>query len=485
MKTKSIRIALLAGAMSSALLTPFETHAANDNRGKDWRQLKETVGVTWNQVAATAPRDGVTPCASGPFAGWVWATREQVTELFGSFAPAILTSPTGSVGGMEHYFSAEAFFGFIQPTFQSFLTYSTSQFASGWTASTDSIGQPYIGSVGASTTPVSISGGLGLGTVSNPDQSDGMRGVFLWRSTALGGILANPDAGQITSPNGGIAIANVLANDWVDGTGATTANAQLSLVSSASPNLSLNLATGAVVVAAGTPSGTYSLVYQISATASPSLTSQATATVTIPLYPIVAREDQGTASPSTGGVAVANVLANDTLGGLPASLARVQLSLVSTTNPGVNLDATTGRVTVAAGTPLGTHLLVYQIKELANLANGAATIVTVTVQPYAMTAMNDYARGSSKTAGVLLANVLANDTFAGARATTAVVRISQVSLTPSTTNIRLNTATGAVELLKKTSSVTYALVYEISEINDPTNRRQATVTLELSGGGGN
>ena len=483
MKSKLTRLTLIAATLAFSVFGTATTRAANDNRGKDWRQLKDTAGMTWTQVAALCPRDGVTPCPSGPLAGWVWATREQVTELFGAYAPAILTSPTGSVGGMEYFFAAENFFGFLQPTFQSFLTYSTSRYAAGWTASTDDVGQPYFGAVGDGTTPVSLSGGFGVGPVSNPDQADNMRGVFLWRSTAVGGILANPDAGQITSINGGTAIANVLANDWVNGTGATSANVVLSLVSASSSGITLNLATGAVSIAPGSLSGTYSLVYQIASVANPALTSQATATVTIPTYAIAANDDQGTASPSTGGVAVANVLVNDTFGGLPATLARTRLSQFSTTNPGVNLDVTTGRVNVAAGTPLGTHLLVYQLSEIASPTNTDPAIVTVTVQPYAMTAVNDYARGSSKNPGILLANVLANDTFAGAPATTAVVQLSQVSLTPSTPNIRLNPTTGAIELLKKTDSVIYTLVYQISEINAPANRRQATVTLELSGSG--
>jgi len=34
-----------------------------------------------------------TPCASGPLAGWVWATREQVsTKLLGTYAPTLLVS---------------------------------------------------------------------------------------------------------------------------------------------------------------------------------------------------------------------------------------------------------------------------------------------------------------------------------------------------------------------------------------------------------
>ena len=299
-------------------------------------------------------------------------------------------------------------------------------------------------------------------------------------------INANPDAGQITSFGGGTAIANVIANDFVNGAGATTANAQLSFVSSSSPKVTLNLASGSVNVAVGTPSGTHTLVYRICAVFNTALCSQATATVTIPRYAIVANNDQGTAPSSTGGVAVVNVLLNDTFGGFPAT-GQVQATQLSTTNPGVSLNAATGTglvsVNVAAGTPFGTQTLTYQICEIADPTHCAPNpaTVTVTVLSYAIDAVNDSVRASSKTPGILLPNVLANDTFAGGPATLAAVRLSQISLTPSTPDIQLNVATGAVTLANKVSGATYTLVYQICEINTPTNCDQATVTLDLSG----
>src|SRR5262249_28257412 len=170
---------------------------------------------------------------------------------------------------------------------------------------------------------------------------------------------------------------------------------------------SLNPATGSVAVAPGTPIGSHTLVYQICESAS--LINCDTATVTINVIPFVidAVNDSGT-SPRTGGIAVANVLANDTFGGAAATLSNVTLTQVASTSAGITLNAN-GLVSVAAGTPAGTHHLTYQICETASPGNCDSADVTITVAPYVISAVNDAARGSSKAANTALASVLTND----------------------------------------------------------------------------
>ncbi|WP_162253732.1 hypothetical protein, partial [Lysobacter sp. Root690] len=60
----------------------------------------------------------------------------------------------------------------------------------------------------------------------------------------------------------------------------------------------------------------------------------------------------------------------------PVVAADVTLSQVSTTNPGVTLNTTTGAVTVAAGTPAGTYTLVYRLCEVLNPTNCDDATVT-------------------------------------------------------------------------------------------------------------
>ncbi len=205
--------------------------------------------------------------------------------------------------------------------------------------------------------------------------------------------------------------------------------------------------------------------------------ASATATVTVRSFAITAVADQGTVAFAAGGVAVANVLANDRLGTNVATPQIVRLSQVSSTTPGLVLDTLTGAVRVAAGTPHGVHSLTYRIQETANPANSAEAIVTV--RPNAIDAVNDSARGSSKTGGTVIASVLANDWFRGARATTSQVRLSLPAALPR--GISLNLTTGAVVVAPKTESGTYVFRYRISEITSPSNYDEATVTLDLSG----
>jgi hypothetical protein len=479
-------------AIFATLFLPIVLKAqpVNDNHGKEWRQLVETTGLSWKQVALVCPGDGVTPCSgvvggptfTGPdLTGWVWATQSQVIDLFSYYTQDILTS--SSVAGQQYFFSASAFLGAFRPSFSMFLTYQTAQRVDGWTASTDSAGLPVSGGVGAGTTSVSIGGSFGVAPVSDPAEVASGRGVFLWRSTGLDNkaVIANDDAGQVPSPAGGIAVANVLANDWNAGAPATTAIVTLSQESSTSAGVTLDATEGSVRVAAGTEATTHTLVYKICDTANPANCDGAAVRVTVPPYVVNAVNDQGTVSPSTGGVAVASVLANDILGAGLATTANVTLSQQSSTDPGVTLDPATGSVNVAKGTPTGTQTLLYQMCETANPTNCDQATVTVNVVPYVVSAVNDQARVSSKTPGRAIASVLANDSLGSARATMANVTLSLMSLSPPSSDIKLDPSDGSVSVLRKTQSGTYTLVYQICEIASPSNCAQARVTLDLSG----
>ena len=471
-------LAVIAGTTGMVEAANF-----NDGNGKEWRQLPGTVGLSWNQVAQACPQDGATSCV-GSVAGvnlndWVWATDAQVVQLFSLFEPAILTSPT--VEGMAQFGSAQSFLSgtAFQPIFSSCQTYFCGASASGWTASKDATGLPIYGSVGWGNTNVSFSGSFKVAAAASADETG--PGVWLWRATGPGAN-AYDDAGQVASPDGGVAVADVLANDWVAGTPATPANVAISQVSSSDPGVSLDVADGSVNVAAGTVAGIYTLSYQICDIANASNCGNATVTVVVNPYVVSAANDSGWASPSTGGTAVANVLANDRLSGTPATIAKVSLSLVSVSGAGITLNPADGSISVARDTALGSYTLVYQICDRTDPANCAQATATITVRNYAINAVNDSARASSKIGSTAIASVLANDTFNGARATTATVQLSQVS--PPVKGITINLSTGAVSVAPKTSSGLYNIVYSICEIASPTNCPSATVILDLSGSGG-
>ncbi len=467
--------------------------AVDDGRGRDWRPLPQTQPTsgkpTWEQVAAQCPSDGVTPCAGKlgniELKDWIWATRPQVIDLFSLYAPAIVNAPDASVFGPEYQAVAtqfQALFGITMhlqgcPTYQPCFN---SKWGTGMTSSVAAVGPP-AAPWGAEVSVDLEWGGGGFRTFT-PLHPDMGRGLWMWRPTGLGTSAAHAydDSTTMSAPGGGIAIADVMANDWVSGQRATPANGVLSQLTSAVAGVWLDVNTGAVRVENGTAAGTYTFDYRLCNRISPTHCDDAAVSINVPSFALTAAADAGTIAMAQGGTAIVNVLANDRVGTFAATTAWVQLSAVSSSHPGVTLDTTTGAVRVAAGTPHGVHTLLYRICERANLGNCAQA--TATVSPNSIDAVNDSARGSSKKPNTPLASVLTNDRFANAVATPATVTLSLVSISPPNPKIRLDLVDGSIDVLGRTNSGLYNIVYRICETASPANCDQATVTLDLSGG---
>jgi len=209
-----------------------------------------------------------------------------------------------------------------------------------------------------------------IGTTNCSDPA--VRAVVTVNAHAL--VAANYTAS--VSRSGGMAVANVLANDTFDGGAVTLARVTLSQFS-ASDGLSLNTATGAVSVASGIAAGVQTLVYKICETASLSNCAAGTVTVNVTSFVINAVSDRTRASNKSASTPIANVLANDTLGGAPATLANVTLSLASAPPPLVQLDTTTGAVRLLGKVSGGSISFTYQICEIGNSTNCSRATVTL------------------------------------------------------------------------------------------------------------
>ena len=293
-------------------------------------------------------------------------------------------------------------------------------------------------------------------------------------------IDAVDDTGTVANgASGGTAVSNVLVNDTLDGAPATLANVTVTQVSTSNPKITLNPASGTVSVASATPAGTYTVVYQICEQLNPTNCDTATVTVTVGSAVVDAVDDTGTvASGASGGTAVPNVLVNDTLGGAPATLANIALTQVSTSNPNVTLNPSTGAVNVVPATPAGTYTLVYQICEQLNPTNCDTATVTVTVGAAVIDAVDDTGTvASGASGGTAVPNVLVNDTLDGAPATLANVTVTQVST--SNPNIALNPASGAASVAAATPAGTYTVVYQICEQLNPTNCDTSSVAVTV------
>ncbi|RBQ01609.1 hypothetical protein, partial [Pedobacter miscanthi] len=175
-------------------------------------------------------------------------------------------------------------------------------------------------------------------------------------------MVANNDTGSANGLIGGVAVTNVLANDTYNGAPASLSTVKLSQSSTDNPNVTLDVATGAVNVAPNIKAGTYHVEYSIEDIINPGSIKTATATITVTAPVMIANADNGQVNGVTGGTAINNVLANDSYNGVAATLTNVTLTQVSTTNNNITLDVTTGAVNVAPGTPAGTYSVVYQIE---------------------------------------------------------------------------------------------------------------------------
>jgi uncharacterized repeat protein (TIGR01451 family) len=90
----------------------------------------------------------------------------------------------------------------------------------------------------------------------------------------------------------------------------------------------------------------------------------------------------GPVNSANGGNNILDVLANDSLNAVGATIANVTISVVTpASNPGVTLDIATGLISVARGVPAGTYTITYQICEIVNPTNCATAIATIVVEP--------------------------------------------------------------------------------------------------------
>jgi uncharacterized repeat protein (TIGR01451 family) len=278
-------------------------------------------------------------------------------------------------------------------------------------------------------------------------------------------ILANPDSiGPVAAgPN----VGNVLANDTVNG-GPAAGLATLAPVSSGPLSIA---ADGAVSVTAGTPAGSYGITYQICVTANPAQCAQATVQVAVAAGALLAQDD--TLGPvGSGGGSPGNVLANDTLGGMPVDATLVSLTPVSS-GP-LSIDAN-GTITLASGAATGTYTLTYTVCERSNPSNCDSAVLRVSVQAAVLVAADDTAGPLDGTAGAPnVVNVLANDRYNGTPA-----NASNVSLAPVTQGPLSVAADGQLSLAPGTPAGTYTLRYRVCDLTAPAVCAEATVTVSV------
>ncbi len=174
-------VAFVSIGAGSALANVEDTH------GREWRQLYETTGLSWEQIDSVCPRDGATPCSGTvggkDLTGWVWGTDTQVLELLTEYAPELATANPPFLSGPAYFGRGAAFLNVMRWTLTQSSNYHFTEWTRGWTASTDASGTP-IGGGAAFSHPI-FTGQIGIAATGTVTEVDPYRGVFLWRTSGL------------------------------------------------------------------------------------------------------------------------------------------------------------------------------------------------------------------------------------------------------------------------------------------------------------
>jgi uncharacterized repeat protein (TIGR01451 family) len=292
-------------------------------------------------------------------------------------------------------------------------------------------------------------------------------------------------SGTATAGTASTPIANVAANDTVNGAPATlgaSGNATVAQSGAWPAGITLNTTTGAVSTTAAVPPGTYSIVYQLCDKNSPPDCATATDTVTVTAS-ILPATATGTAVAGTPSTPIANVAAGGTVNGSPATLGASGNATVAqsgTWPAGITLNTTTGAVSTTAAVPPGTYSIVYQLCDKNSPPNCATATdtVTVTASIIPATATGTAVAGTPSTP---IANVAAGGTVNGSPATLGAsgnATVAQSGTWPA--GITLNTTTGAVSTTAAVPPGTYSIVYQLCDRNSPPNCATATDTVTVS-----
>jgi gliding motility-associated-like protein len=286
-------------------------------------------------------------------------------------------------------------------------------------------------------------------------------------------LVANIDntfANQTTSATTTV-IGDVTANDTLNGQPVTAANTNVTPIKTGPLSIDAN---GQLTLDANTPSGTYTITYQICEEgANPANCATNTATVVVG-NTLVANIDNTFASQTTSGTTtvIGDVTANDTLNGQPVTAANTNVTPIKT-GP-LSIDAN-GQLTLDANTPSGTYTITYQIcEEGASPANCATNTATVVVGNTLVANIdNTFASQTTSATTTVIGDVTANDTLNGQPVTAANTNVTPIKTGPLSID-----ANGELTLDPNTPSGTYTITYQICEEGaSPANCATNTATV--------
>lgn len=309
--------------------------------------------------------------------------------------------------------------------------------------------------------------------------------MFCVNNVSFAQVVANDETFDVVYGSSQITAGNFLTNDTRNGSQATTTNVTISLVFSTSTGVSISGSN--IIVAAGTPQGTYTLIYQICDIANPTICD----TGIVTLNTLLQTYDQSMTFVSCSGFG--NIV-NGNWGGQISTLNGVPVVLEPYyTQPGnvlvpANVVLTTNNIGCNAQIQPNGNFFVqsfgqfsqiyYTLCEIAHPNNCKTGTLSLHFQPFIGAQNDDFTQTPIDNAvGGTTPNVLNNDIFDICGGGNLNPIVSPISFPPSFT---LN-SDGTITVAIGTAPGTYLLNYSVFSTANPGPTSYATATVIVTG----
>ena len=206
-------------------------------------------------------------------------------------------------------------------------------------------------------------------------------------------------------------------------------------------------------------------------------TEKADVTVSVTVCNVVAKDNlYKVFAPITTATITGNILNNDKVGGVTATTATVDITIISTAGTGtVPIVKSNGDVEVPANTPIGQYQITYKICAKGSSVDCATATVTVIVAPKLEAKDDDLGTLGGLAGGTTTKSVFNNDLKG-----TTPINPSDVNLTWGTPPSGITTNNdGTLTVAPNTPAGTYTVSYTICEKANPTNCSTATATVKV------
>jgi gliding motility-associated-like protein len=243
---------------------------------------------------------------------------------------------------------------------------------------------------------------------------------------------------------------------------------------------------GTIIVAPGTPAGTYPVTYTICQVSNPQICDTAVSNVIVTETTIVANDDDFTSigiNGSVGGI-IGNIF--DSNGIDKDMLRQIQVSAATVTTTILNNGGLVGLVIspngdlkIPAGTAAGMYTIDYRICEQGNLNNCDVAKITLLVKEPIIEAMvDDYKTPINSAIGGEIKNIISNDLLNGQPVVSSNVNISLVNPSLNLYNFTVDN-NGNFSIPEGLPKGSYRVEYQICEKLNPTNCTTSFVLFEV------